>query len=124
MICVVLVVEQKEMEKHASTEGEKDAKQQKKQKNMSISCKQGRQTDKKSNRSLTKHTKGLSMIIEEPNLWVPRVGSHWGFDDGKNCWDSLPNSNDEGDDVSELGNMKMLFLCISYVGVMSMVIFE
>ncbi|XP_074588731.1 uncharacterized protein LOC141844585 isoform X2 [Curcuma longa] len=83
-------LEQKEMEKHASAEGEKDAKQQKKQQNMNISSKQGRQTNKK------------SMVIVEPNLWVPHIGSHLGFDDGNNCWDSLANSNHEGDGVNEL----------------------
>ncbi|KAG6521712.1 uncharacterized protein LOC122052309 [Zingiber officinale] len=95
-------LEQKEMEKHASAEGEKDAKQQKKQQNMNISCKQGRQTDEKNNKSLNKHTKAESMVIEEPNLSAPHIGSHLGFDDGKDCWDLLANSNDEGDGVNEL----------------------
>ncbi|MQM01751.1 hypothetical protein Taro_034507 [Colocasia esculenta] len=39
---------------------------------------------------------------EEPDFWVPPIGSRWDFDDGKDRWEACSNSSPEKDeDVCE-----------------------
>lgn len=67
--------------------------------------KKGKDSD--GNGSLDSKPKADNSDFEEPDFWVPPVGSRWDFDDGKDRWESCENSNEETDDDIGQGNLKM-----------------
>ncbi|XP_039124205.1 LOW QUALITY PROTEIN: surfeit locus protein 2-like [Dioscorea cayenensis subsp. rotundata] len=92
-------LEQKEADKLASPkEVKKDMKQSKKLKKSSKITVKKKGKDSNGNGSLDSKPKADNSDSEEPDFWVPPVGSRWDFDDGKDRWESCENSNEETDD--------------------------
>ncbi|KAJ0989465.1 hypothetical protein J5N97_007821 [Dioscorea zingiberensis] len=95
-------LEQKEAEKLASPKRvEKDVKQSKKLKKSSKTTAKKKEKDSDKNGSLDRKPNADNSDSEEPDFWVPPVGSRWDFDDGRDRWESCANSKEETDDGTE-----------------------
>lgn len=101
------------MEKLASAEvAEKDAKQSKKpSKSSPKTMKKDQKKKDGENASLTRKSNANSSDSEEPDFWVPPIGSRWDFDNGRDRWESCTSPGHGTDDGTGLGNTKLPFMC-------------
>lgn len=101
-------LERKEVEKLASAEVVgKDAKQSKKPSKSSTKATKKDQKKKDGEnappaRKINENRSGS----EEPDFWVPPIGSRWDFDDGKDRWESCTSSGHETDDGTGLDGVE------------------
>ena len=101
------------MEKLASAEVvEKDAKQSKKSSKSSTKATKRDQKKKDGeNAPPTRKSNANNSDSEEPDFWIPPIGSRWDFDDGRDRWESCTSSSLETGDGTGLGNTKLPFMC-------------
>ncbi|XP_010929916.1 uncharacterized protein [Elaeis guineensis] len=101
-------LEQKEVEKLASAEVvEKDAKQSKKSSKSSTKATKRDQKKKDGeNAPPTRKSNANNSDSEEPDFWVPPIGSRWDFDDGRDRWESCTSSSLETGDGTGLDKVK------------------
>ncbi|EHA8591526.1 hypothetical protein COCNU_scaffold068566G000010 [Cocos nucifera] len=101
-------LEQKEVEKLASAEVvEKDAKQSKKpSKSSTKAMKKDQKKKDGENAPPTRKSNANNSDSEQPDFWVPPIGSRWDFDDGRDRWESCTSSGHETGDGTGLDEVE------------------